>query len=129
MKTEFQPGASEELTITTTKEMGITHLGPDAPSMYSTPSMVQLIEGTCVKLMSAYVDAGEQSVGFHVDVRHLAPTPIGKQVTAKVTLREINGRRYLFDVEVHSEDGVKIGEGIHERALIDIARFVAQQSG
>ena len=82
MKPEFQPGASEKLTITTTKEMGITHLGPDAPSMYSTPSMVQLIEGTCVKLMSANVDAGEQSVGFHVDVHHLAPTPIGKQVTA-----------------------------------------------
>lgn len=128
MKPDFQPGASEELTITTTKEMGITHLGPDAPSMFSTPAMVQLIEGTCVKLMTANVEPGEQSVGFHVDVRHLAPTPIGKQVTAKVTLREINGRRYLFDVEVHSEDGVKIGEGIHERALIDIARFVAQQS-
>jgi fluoroacetyl-CoA thioesterase len=128
VKPDFQPGASEELTITTTKEMGITHLGPDAPSMFSTPAMVQLIEGTCVKLMTANVEPGEQSVGFHVDVRHLAPTPIGKQVTAKVTLREINGRRYLFDVEVHSEDGVKIGEGIHERALIDIARFVAQQS-
>lgn len=128
MKADFQPGASEELTITTTKDMGITHLGPEAPSMYSTPSMIQLIEGTCVKLMSAHVDPGEQSVGFHVDVRHLAPTPIGKKVTAKVTLREIKGRRYLFDIEVTSEDAVKIGEGIHERALIDIARFTAQQS-
>jgi len=130
VKPDFQLGASEEQTITTTKEMGIVHLGPDAPSMYSTPAMVSLIEGTCVKLMSRYVDAGEQSVGFHVDVRHLAPTPIGKQVTAKVTLREVNGRRYLFDVEVTSEDGVKIGEGIHERALIDISRFAERaQSG
>ncbi len=130
MKPDFQPGAGEEQTITTTKEMGIVHLGPDAPSMYSTPAMIQLIEGTCVKLMSRYVEPGEQSVGFHVDVRHLAPTPIGKQVTAKVTLREVNGRRYLFDVEVTSEDGVKIGEGIHERALIDISRFAERaQSG
>jgi predicted thioesterase len=130
VKSEFQPGVTEELTVTTTPDMGITHLGPDAPSMYSTPSMVQLIEGTCVKLMTRYVDAGEQSVGFHVDVRHLAPTPIGKKVTAKVTLREVNGRRCLFDVEVHSEDGVKIGEGIHERAVIDIARFAERaQSG
>lgn len=125
MKPDFQPGASEVQTITTTKEMGITHLGPDAPSMYSTPAMIQLIEATCVKLMTRYVEPGEQSVGFHVDVHHLAPTPIGKQVTANVTLREINGRRYLFDIEVTSEDGVKIGEGIHERALIDIARFAA----
>ena len=123
MKPELQPGVSDEQTITTTKEMGIVHLGPDAPSMYSTPAMVSLIEATCVRLMTRYVDPGEQSVGFHVDVRHLAPTPIGKQVTAKVTLQKIDGRRYMFDVEVTNEDGVKIGEGIHERALIDISRF------
>src|ERR1700694_3320429 len=115
---DLHPGASEALTIMTTPEMGITHLGPDAPSMFSTPSMVQLIEATCVKPMSRYVDEGEQSVGFHVDVRHLAPTRIGNKVASKVTLREINGRRYLFDVEVTSEDGVKIGEGIQERALL-----------
>jgi predicted thioesterase len=91
--------------------------------MYSTPSMIQLIEGTCVRLMTRFVDPGEQSVGFRVDVKHLAPTVIGKQVTAKVSLREVNGRRYVFDVEVQNEDGVKIGEGMHERALIDISRF------
>ena len=123
MKPELKPGVSDEQTITTTKEMGIVHLGPDAPSMYSTPSMVALIEATCVRLMTRYVDPGEQSVGFHIDVRHLAPTPIGKQVTAKVTLQKIEGRRYTFDVGVTNEDGVKIGEGIHERALIDISRF------
>ncbi|MEX1255017.1 MAG: thioesterase family protein [Dehalococcoidia bacterium] len=123
MKPDLKPGVSDEQTITTTPEMGITHLGPDAPSMYSTPSMVALIEDACVRLLSRYVEPGEQSVGFHVDVRHLAPTPVGKQVTAKVVLREINGRRFLFDVECWNEDGVKIGEGIHERALIDIARF------
>lgn len=123
MKPELKPGVGDEQTITTTPDMGIVHLGPGAPSMYSTPSMVSLIEATCVRLMSRYVDPGEQSVGFHVDIRHLAPTPVGKQVTAKVALSEINGRRYKFDVEVWNEDGVKIGEGIHERALIDIARF------
>ena len=123
MKPELQPGVSDEQTITTTKEMGIVHLGPDAPSMYSTPAMVSLIEATCVRLMTRYVDAGEQSVGFHVDVRHLAPTPVGKQVTAKVTLQKVEGRRYTFGVEVTNEDGVKIGGGIHERAVIDISRF------
>ncbi len=123
MKPDLQPGATEEQTITTTPEMGIVHLGPNAPSMYSTPSMIQLIEATCLRLMSRYADEGEQSVGFHVDVRHLAPTPVGKQVTAKVRLGKIEGRRYTFDVEVWNEDGVKIGEGIHERAVIDIKRF------
>ena len=125
MRAGFAPGISEEMTITTTPEMGITHLGPDVPSMYSTPSMIQLIEAACVRLVTRYVDPGEQSVGFRVDVRHLAPTRVGKQVTASVTLREINGRRYLFDVSVTNEDGVRIGEGTHERALIDIKRFAA----
>ena len=59
-------------------------------------------------------------------MRHLAPTTIGQQVTAKVTVREVNKRRYTFDVECTNEEGVKIGEGIHERAVIDIARFAGQ---
>jgi fluoroacetyl-CoA thioesterase len=91
--------------------------------------MISLIEGTCVRLISRYVEAGEQSVGFRVDVKHLAPTAIGKQVTAKVALRAINGRRCVFDVEVQSEDGVKIGEGLHERAIINIDRFAAANKG
>jgi predicted thioesterase len=91
--------------------------------MYSTPSMISLIEGTCVRLITRYVDPGEQSVGFRVDVKHLAPTQIGQQVTARVTLRELNGRRCVFDVQVHNQEGVKIGEGLHERAVIDIRRF------
>jgi fluoroacetyl-CoA thioesterase len=128
LKEGFGPGLSEEVTITTTPEMGITHLGPDVPSMYSTPSMISLIEGACVRLITRYVDPGEQSVGFHVDVRHLAPTPIGKQVTATVRLRQVNGRRMLFDAEVVNEDGVKIGEGTHERALVDIKRFAAARA-
>ena len=125
MKAGFDPGTRDEMTITTTPEMGITHLGPSVPSMYSTPSMVQLIESTCVRLITRYVDQGEQSVGYRVDVKHLAPTTIGKMVTARVILREVNGRRFIFDVEVTNEDGVKIGEGTHERALIDISRFAA----
>ena len=87
MKREFAPGLSDEMTIVTTPEMGITHLGPNVPSMYSTPAMVQLTEATCVPLMGRYVDAGEQSVGYRVDVKHLAPRTIGKTVTAKVRLR------------------------------------------
>jgi predicted thioesterase len=96
--------------------------------MYSTPSMISLIEGTCVRLITRYVDPGEQSVGYRVDVKHLAPTQIGKKVTARVALRELNGRRCIFDVEVFNEDGVKIGEGTHERALIDINRFAGARS-
>jgi fluoroacetyl-CoA thioesterase len=126
VKPDLQPGASAEQTITTTPEMGIVHLGPDVPSMFSTPAMIQLIEGTCVQLISQYVEPGEQSVGYRVNVRHLAPTLVGKRVTAKVTLREINGRRYVFDVACWNEDGVKIGDGEHERAIIEVGRFAGR---
>src|SRR5262245_30268418 len=116
------------MEITTTPDMGITHLGPGVPSMYSTPSMVSLIEMTCVRLIGKYVDAGEQSVGYRVNVKHLKPTTIGKKVTATVRLRELNGRRCTFDVNVVNEDGIEIGEGEHERAIIEIARFAGSQS-
>ena len=123
MKDGLEPGVSTEQTITTTPDMGIKHLGPGAPSMFSTPSMIQLIEGTCLGLMSKYFDEGEQSVGFHVDVYHLAPTVVGQKVTSTATVNKVNGRKFTFDVVCTNEDGVKIGEGVHERAVIDIARF------
>lgn len=126
MKPGFEPGISEEMTVTTTPDMGITHLGPGVPQMYSTPAMVGLIEGTCVRLITRFVEPGEQSVGFRIDVKHLAPTQIGKKVTARVRLQEVNGRRLVFSAEVENEDGVKIGEGTHERAVIDINRFASR---
>jgi fluoroacetyl-CoA thioesterase len=127
MKAILQPGMSFEQTIVTTPEMGITHLGPDAPRLFSTPAMIGLMEGTCVQFLTPYMDAGEQTVGFRVDVKHLAPTKIGQKVTARVTLTEIKGRRLLFTVEAFNEDGTKIGEGTHERAVIDIKRFAGQR--
>ena len=127
MKDSLKPGMSSEQTITTTPEMGIVHLGPDAPQMYSTPAMIQLMEGTCVQFLTPHMGEGEQTVGFHVDVKHLAPTQIGQKVTGKVTLNEINGRRLKFTVEAYNEDGTKIGEGLHERAVISIDRFAGKE--
>lgn len=126
MKDTLKPGMSFEKTITTTPDMGITHLGPDAPRMFSTPSMIMLMEGSCVEFLTPHMGEGEQTVGFHVDVKHLAPTKIGQNVRAKVTLNEIKGRRLLFTVEAFNEDGTKIGDGIHERAVVDISRFAGQ---
>ncbi len=126
MKDALRTGMIYEQTMTTTPDMGIVHLGPDAPRMYSTPAMIQLMEGTCVQFLTPYMDAGEQTVGFHVDVRHLAPTQIGQRVTGRVRLEEIKGRRLTFTVEAYNEEGTKIGEGRHERAVIDISRFSAR---
>jgi len=117
---ELPIGASDEMTITTTKEMGVAHL---PVPMYSTPAMVAHFEGLCLRLLQKHLDAGETSVGFRVDVKHLAPTPIGMDVTVKGKVKEVDGRKVVFEVEAYNQTGAKIGEGTHERRVIDMARF------
>lgn len=119
-------GSSAEMTIATTPEMGISHLGPGA-SFYSTPAMVGHFEGLCLRMLLPYLDPGENSVGYRVDVRHIAPTPIGQKVTVKARVQEVDGRKCIFAVEAYNEAGVKIGEGIHERRVIDIGRFLGRR--
>lgn len=116
-------GASDEMTITTTLDMGVAHL---PVPMYSTPAMIQHFEGLCLKLLQQHLDAGETSVGYRVDVRHMVPTPIGMQVTIKSKIREVDGRKVVFDVEAYNQAGTKIGEGLHERRVIDMSRFAGQ---
>ncbi len=127
MKDTLKVGASAEMGIMTTQEMGITHLGPDAPRMYSTPSMISLMEQTAIRVMTPHLDAGEQSVGTKISVSHFKATPIGRRVRAKATLTEIvdigrPSKRYRFSVEAFNETD-KIGEGSHERAVINIRQF------
>ena len=130
MKETLKVGASTEMEIVTIPEMGITHLGPDAPRMYSTPSMISLMEQTAIRLLTPHLDAGEQSVGTKISVSHFKATPIGQKVRAKATLTEIVDigrptKRYRFNVEAFNETD-KIGEGSHERALINVTQFVGR---
>lgn len=116
------PGISSSLTVTTTPEMGIIHLGPQATQLFSSPSMIGLMERASVQLLSSYLEPTEGSVGVRVDVRHLAATPIGMKVTAKSTLAAVEGRRLSFTVEAFNEKE-KIGEGTHQRVIIQKERF------
>lgn len=122
VKEGFVPGISAEVTVTTTPEMGITHLGPTATSLFSTPSMIGLMEQASNRLLASYLEPGEGSVGVKVNVSHLAATPVGMKVTAKSTLTAISGRRLSLAVEAYNEKE-KIGEGTHERVIILKERF------
>jgi len=86
--------------------------------VFSTPAMIGLMERTCVELTEPYLDDGEQSVGTHVDVRHMAPTRIGQQVTVTAELLEVNGNKLRYAVSATNDEGKKIGEGTHRRAVI-----------
>ena len=83
------------------------------------------MERAAVNAVTPLLPAGWQTVGVHVDVRHLAASPLGLTITARAELQAIEGRRLWFRVTAH--DGVEaIGEGLHERALIDLERFRAK---
>jgi predicted thioesterase len=130
VKETLKVGASAELELVTSPEMGITHLGPEAPRMYSTPSMISLMEQTAIRVLTPHLDADEQSVGTKVSVSHFKATPIGQKVRAKATLTEIvdvgrPSKRYRFSVEAFNETD-KIGEGSHERAVINVKQFAGR---
>jgi predicted thioesterase len=122
---EIPEGTIDEMVIETTPDMGVQHL---PVPMYSTPAMVAHIEGLCLKMLIPFQDAGESSVGYRVDVKHMAATPIGMKVTVKGKVREQDGRKVVFDVEAYNESGAKIGEGMHERRVIDMSRFAGRPS-
>jgi fluoroacetyl-CoA thioesterase len=120
MKDRIVAGLRETQTYVTTIEMRAKQLASD---VFSTPAMIGLMEYTCVLLVAPYLDEDEQSVGIHVDVRHLAPTKIGQSVTVTAELLEINSNKLRFAVSAVNDQGVKIGEGTHRRALINTKRF------
>ncbi len=128
MKQGLRPGFTRERSYAVTPEVGTKHLGPGVSPVLSTPAMISMMERTCSELLTSYLDEGEQTVGFHVDVKHLAPTRIGQTVSVTVTLQEVRERRFRFAVEAINDRGVKIGSGIHRRTLIRVKDFGQEPS-
>lgn len=95
------------------------------PPVLATAYMVAFVEMTCVTGLKPHLGPGEDSVGTHVDMSHVAATPVGMAVTAEVELVAIEGRKLRFKVTCRDEKEV-IGEGFHERFIIDLAKFAAR---
>ena len=92
------------------------------PQVFATPMMVTIMENAALNAVRDYLEPGESMVGTRVDVRHLAATPVGHQVTAVAEVTEVNGRRVEFKVSARDEIE-QIGAGTHERMLVDMARL------
>lgn len=129
MKESLRPGIEYEHRFTVTDAKIVPALYPEAPEFQAMPAvfatgfMVGFLEWACIRAVNPHLDwPAEQTVGTHVDVSHTAATPAGFEVTAKVRLVEVDGRRLVFEVEAH--DGVDlITKGTHERFVIDSRRF------
>ncbi|MBC5628850.1 thioesterase family protein [Clostridium sp. NSJ-6] len=91
-------------------------------NVYATPSMVALMEEAAYKSIQGKLEEGKGSVGTLMNIKHLSSTPIGMEVTAKSEVIEVDRRRIVFKVEAFDERG-KIGEGTHERFIIDNEMF------
>ncbi len=116
-----------KLTVTRTVGEGDTAAvyGSGLLDVLSTPAMIAFMEQTAMKAVEACLNDGEGTVGTEVSVKHIKATRVGKSVTCTATLKEVNGKRLLFHVEASDDDG-KIGEGLHERFIIENEKFMAK---
>src|SRR5215472_3484800 len=91
------------------------------PPVLATPIMVLVMENAALNAVRAYLEPGESALGTVVDIRHLAATPVGQQVTAEAEVTEVDGTRIVFAVTARDEVE-EIGRGTHERMMIDLHR-------
>jgi fluoroacetyl-CoA thioesterase len=120
MKPSLRPGLCRTNRITIDRERTISFMGEEART-YSTPSIIRDIEHTCRDLILEHADAGEDSVGMEIAVKHLAPTLMGMQVTIDVQVQSVKGRKVCFEVAVRDELEA-VGSGNHARFVIEKAR-------
>src|ERR1700719_294890 len=95
------------------------------PPVFATANMIAFVEWTCVAALAPYLAPAQRTVGTRVEMTHTAATPIGMNVTAAVELVEITDRILRFKIACRDEKE-PIGEGFHERTVIDHARFMAR---
>ncbi len=118
MTDQLRVGMMFEKTITVTGALTAKHLAGQAIGILSTPELVRFVEMCALEGVRSYLQAGQDTVGTRVDIRHLAATPEGMRITAQCTLVEIDRRRLGFTFEVRDELD-RIGEGTHERFIVD----------
>jgi fluoroacetyl-CoA thioesterase len=116
-------GATGSYTLVVTPEhLASRFKDPTLPPVFATPMMILAMENAALAALKPYLERGESAVGSRVDVRHVAATPVGRRVTATAEVTKVEGRQIEFTVR--AEDGEElIGEGTHERVLIDLERF------
>lgn len=127
MKTGLKPGLEHDLTRVVTRELAVS-AATGLPPVLATAEMIRMMEYAAFLLLAPFYDEGEASVGTAVSVRHLAAAPLGMKVRATAVLTGIDGRRCTFDVTAFDETE-RIGEGTHERVVVDLARLRAKLEG
>jgi fluoroacetyl-CoA thioesterase len=128
VKPTLKPGLKHSFSYQVPENKTVPYTYPESseiaamPKVFATGFMIVLMEWTCIRLLAPHLDAGEGSLGVHVDVSHAAATLPGMTVTVEAECVEVAGRKVTFKVRAH--DGIDtIGEGRHQRAVVAWDKF------
>jgi fluoroacetyl-CoA thioesterase len=119
----LQPGLSREETFVVEEQHTAYHIGSGDTRVLGTPWMISFMERVSNRLVAEHLPDGMMSVGIHVDVRHLAATPVNIEIQVRVEIQEIIKNRVVLLVQAW-DNQEKIGEGTHVRAAVEKARFM-----
>jgi fluoroacetyl-CoA thioesterase len=122
MQLDLAPGASGCAEIVVGTRDTAPHVGSGKIKVLATPVMVSLMEEAALNAVEGHLPAGHQTVGTRLDISHTAATPVGLRVTARAELVRVEGRRLTFRVFAEDERE-RIGEGMHERIVVEVSRF------
>lgn len=118
----LKPGLTGAAEILVGTRDTAPHVGSGKVKVLATPVMVGLMEEASLNAVEGLLPAGHQTVGTRLDITHVAATPVGLRVTARAEVTRVDGRRITFRVWADDERE-RIGEGTHERIVIEVARF------
>ncbi len=124
----IKTGIKGQGSLTVRPEHTAKAFGSGDLEVFSTPAMIALMEQTAWASVAPELEAGEGTVGTRLDVAHLAATPVGMRVRCESELIAVDRRKLTFRVEAYDEAG-KIGEGTHERFIINSERFMEKANG
>lgn len=120
-----EKGLKGHAECTVTHELTAAAVGSGSLEVFSTPSMIALIEKAALTSLLPYLAPGESTVGTRLEVAHSSATPLGMTVRAESEVTEVDRRRVVFSVRAYDEAGL-IGEGTHERFIVDAEKFMAK---
>ncbi len=124
-RSSLQPGRIGTATLIVAERHTAPQLGSGRAPVFASPAMVALIEAAAVACVEDQLPEGQETLGIHLDVEHIAATPAGFEVTATAELIEVAGRKLVFKVEARDAREL-IGRGRHTRIIVDSARFRAK---
>ena len=124
-RSALQPGRIGTATLIVAEQHTAPKLGSGRAPVFASPAMVALIEAAAVACVEDQLAAGQETLGTHIDIEHIAATPAGLEVTATAELIEVVGRKLVFKVEARDAREL-IGRGRHTRIIVDSARFRAK---